>query len=390
VYRNLAKSVLSLAGRVESLFGGKSFGSNGSVISDPGKTKNILLWSMDRMGDVIRSTPAIRAIKSRFSSARITAVFAARAAPILLENPWIDEHCPVRSPFDIREQMRVIRRMRRQSWDLGVLLEADPHWAILGAFLLRAIGVKQIARFDFGHGISRSTLGVRLTEQGSWIDQFNRLVTAVGASADGTRTEVHLHSSERNDADRILQLFDVAPGQSFILIHPGGNFLTVSRQWPPRAFAELIDKVRGRWSIPIAVSGLPAERKFIEEIRRQTSVPLVDLCGRLNMRQLAAVIERSAMCIMNDTGPLHIAHALSRPTVAILGPTAPEVVGIPPTTIVVRADLPCSPCAFLAGWKACTNPVRWECLSSVSAEQVFRAVSVHMDRAAVPIKCDKA
>jgi ADP-heptose:LPS heptosyltransferase len=66
---------------------------------------------------------------------------------------------------------------------------------------------------------------------------------------------------------------------------------------------------------------------------------------------------------------------LRRPTVAILGPTDPQVVGIPETTEAVRVSLPCSPCARFAGWRACTNPCRYQCLHDITADMVISAVS---------------
>jgi ADP-heptose:LPS heptosyltransferase len=199
---------------------------------------------------------------------------------------------------------------------------------------------------------------------------------------------VFLSAAERAWADSFLTAQGVDPVRApYFLLHPGGNFLRVSRQWPPERFAELVTLLHRDRQWPIILTGVAAEQPTVDEIRRQATAPVIDLCGRLNLRQLAALIDRAAVCIMNDTGPLHVAHALGRPTVAILGPTAPEVVGVPPHARVVRADLPCSPCAFLEGWRACTNPVQWECLHRIQPMDVLTAALAQAD---APVKASAA
>ncbi len=344
----------------------------------PQAIRHILIWSMDRLGDLVRATPAIRAVRTCFPDSHLALVAAGRAGPILRENPHLDALHIVPNPYRLTQHRRLRNTLRDRNWDLVILLEADTHWDVLGGLLARRLGARHVLRFDFGRGVPRGQHGVQLGTRGSWIDQFNRLVAICGTGAPSQRTEVFLSDAECAAAVEFLAAAGIAPAQPFILIHPGGNFLTVSRQWPPAEFARLISLLRQEWPHPIVLTGVAAELPAIDEIRRLTPEPIVDLCGRLSLRQLAAMIDRAAVCIMNDTGPLHVAHALGRPTVALLGPTAPEVVGIPPHSIAVRADLPCSPCAFLAGWQACSNPVRWECLQRIEPQDVTAAVRQHL------------
>jgi ADP-heptose:LPS heptosyltransferase len=351
-------------------------------VDDTRPVRNLVVWSMDRLGDVVRGTAAIRSLKRRFASARLVMVAAARSAPILQENPCIQDLRVVEKPLRIFDHYRVMRALKGTRWDLGVLLEADPHWTMLGAWWFRYLGVRKTICFDFGAGAPAGFVGVPLGETGSWIEQFGHLAAVGGVGIENLETEVHLNAKERAWAEQFLARHGVDVSRPFFLIHPGGDFLTVSRQWSPRAFGELIELVHSRWSHPIVVTGIAEERAIVEEIRAVHHAPFVDLCGKLSLRQLAAVIDFATLCVMNDTGPLHVAQALTRPAVAILGPTAPEVVGIAGSTLPVRMDLPCSPCAFYAGWRACTNPSRWECLHALTPAQVFKAVERQMGRRA--------
>lgn len=345
--------------------------------------QNILVWSMDRIGDSVRCTPAIRMLKKRYPKARLTAVVAGRSAPVMEKNPWIDRLCSVRDQKSLKEHLGVLRDLRHTEWDLAVLLEVDERWEKLGQLFCRTLKVSRMAAFDFGTHYPPWSLKVPLKERGSWTDQFVHLAEQLGGVDDRCGMEIHLSASELAAADGRLQSLGIAGGQRFCLIQPGGNFLTVSRQWPPHAFTRLVDLMKARCSLAIVVTGTRGESRIAEEIESCAAGEIVNACGLFSLRELLAVIARSTLLISNDTGPLHIAHALGIPTVAIIGPTSPDVVGIPASSAMVRKDLPCSPCAYYRGWQACNNPNRWECISSIAPEEVLEAAVLQMERAGI-------
>jgi ADP-heptose:LPS heptosyltransferase len=353
----------------------------------PMKADRIIVWTMDRIGDVQRATPLLRLLARRFPQARVTAVCAGRSAPILRGNPHIDELLIVPSPYDLSAHRRHLRQLKGLTWDLGVLAEVDPFWAKLGQWMFASLDVKQWAAFDFGLNRPSRQHTVPLQPDRSWTDHFRGLAAALGAEDDADGMELHLSCIERRAAEELLEEHGVDPRKPFLLVHPGGNFLTVSRQWPAASYGRLIDLVSSRWGLPIVVTGITAESAIIDQIRNACSRGFVDLLGKVDLRGLAAVIEHAALCVMNDTGPLHMAHALGRPTVVILGPTAPVVVGIPPTGRVVHAELPCRPCAFLQGWQACTNPETWACLLRITPDAVMEAIADQVAVHSIAVTC---
>ena len=372
------RATLAATGRAEALIIGAGAPRPARRI-DPAP-RRIVVWTMDRIGDVQRASGLFRMVKAHWPACEIVAVVAGRSMPILRENPHITAiHC-VPSPYDLRTHAGVLRRLRADHFDLGILAEVDPFWAKLGHWSMRALGVPQWVGFDLGHALPRQCRAVPLDHARSWTDQFVAMAESLGVPDDGQGLDLHLSPDERRAARDTLAQHGIADGQDFVLVHPGGNFLTVSRQWPAERFGAMLDLVGERWNLPFVLTGLPAERPTIDTVKAATRMPVVDLCGRLGLRELAAVIARSAVCVSNDTGPLHIAHALRKPAVVVLGPTAPAVVGLPATTLPVFADLPCRPCAFLQGWQACTNPSRWACLSRIEPEAVAMAVSTQLGR----------
>jgi ADP-heptose:LPS heptosyltransferase len=108
----------------------------------------------------------------------------------------------------------------------------------------------------------------------------------------------------------------------------------------------------------------------------------VDLAGKTTLTESAALIARAAVCVTNDSGPMHLAAALGRPVVAVFGPTDPVWVGPygSPDT-VVRAGVPCSPC-YLRRLSRC--PFSHACMTGVAAENVIEKVDAALARSGFP------
>lgn len=377
-FRNIARLGLPIIDRLEAV--ADLFAERRQEGRRDMPVRNILIWSMDRIGDVVRSTPAIRMLKKLYPDAAITAVVPGRSSAVLVENPWIVTLHIVKNPYSLREHAAILRKLGKSSWDLGVLLETEEYWEKLGQICFRFLAVRRMAAFDFGRHYPPWTVKVQIGAAGSWTDQFVKLAEQIGGEDDREGMEIRITSEERGGvAERLISL-GLDTEKPFFLIHPGGNLMSVSRQWPSESFARLITLIRQSWEYPIAVTGVQEESSIAQRIQALTEAKIIDICGLLNLRELMAVISLSTLFISNDTGPLHIAHALGVPTIAIIGPTDPEVIGFPHNGRFVRMELPCSPCISYLGWNACRNPDKWECMTAIDPDQVVEAVAQQMKR----------
>jgi len=372
----IARSGLAIIDRIESIL--YRCNTSDHDITGEHPVHNILIWSMDRIGDVVRTTPAIRMLKNRYPDASITAVIAGRAAPVLMKNPWIRFLHNIKNPYNLKEHFETLLILRKTKWDILIFFEVDEFWAKLGQLLSRFLSVQRIVAFDFCSNYPKGSITVSLNENGSWADQFITLAEYAGGVYDNKGMEIHISSQDHDKALEILNNSGISKGKPFFLVIPGGNFLTISRQWSPESYASLVSMIGQKWNFPVIVTGIKEEYDIAEKIKFLARTPVINLAGVLTLGELMAVIDLCLICISNDTGPLHISHALGKPTVAIVGPTAPEVIGIPENSIVVRKELPCSPCAYYSGWQSCSNPVHWECINAIAAEDVINAINTHL------------
>jgi heptosyltransferase-2 len=151
---------------------------------------------------------------------------------------------------------------------------------------------------------------------------------ALGWSADeiGDRMELTVTERERRDADGLLK--DVKG--DFVLLNPGAN--RADKRWPADRFGKVAARLIEEKQVQVVVSGSPVERDVLETVVRQAAAvvsgraksraAVVNIGERgVGLGSLKAVIERAKVLITNDTGPRHIAAALSTPVVTLFGPT---------------------------------------------------------------------
>ena len=149
-----------------------------------------------------------------------------------------------------------------------------------------------------------------------------------------------------------------------------------SRQWLPAATAGLCERLRARGMGVVLVGG-PGDAAFAEAVQHAGAGPLVNLVGRTALRDVIAVMERAAVAIGPDTGPMHIATAVGAPVVALFGATSPRRSG--PwgwDDTVIRGDAPCAPCYR----PRC--PIGQLCMESITPAMVMERVELAMARGA--------
>jgi heptosyltransferase-2 len=151
-------------------------------------------------------------------------------------------------------------------------------------------------------------------------------------------------------------------------IAPGTNWET--KQWRAGGFAEVARHIMAN-GVAVALIGSERERRLCADVAK-LAPGAINLAGETSLSELAALISRTALCVTNDSGPMHLAVALDRPVVSIFGPTDPVWAG-PYQRIdsVLRVDLPCSPC-YLRRLSDCPN--RHACMEKVSVSAVTTKV----------------
>ncbi len=262
----------------------------------------ILVVRLSSMGDVLHTLPSAASLKHSLPHSRLTWVVNPRWRPLLEGNPFIDEIVD----FDRRSLRSILetrRKLRAGRFDIAVDFQG----------LIQSALVAAAARPEKIYGFHSSQL------------KEKPAALFYSATADGKPAHV---------VDKNLELASAAGASSFVVQFPlpvgkpegelpkGGFVLTSplagwpSKQWPAHNFAELARRLRAETSLELVLNGAPESAEALHQIEG-VRVHLSGIQGLIHAtRQATAVVGV-------DSGPLHLAAALSKPGVAIFGPTDP-------------------------------------------------------------------
>ncbi|MFQ6079485.1 MAG: glycosyltransferase family 9 protein, partial [Thermodesulfobacteriota bacterium] len=347
--------------------------------------KRILIIRLSAIGDVVRTLPAINALRQRFPAAHIAWVAEEKARDVLSHQPEIDEVIvfqrsrwkkgilnPLSFLRTIGEVYRFVKELRGKHYDIAF----DFHGIFKSGLISYVSGAKERVGFDRGYCKEWNHLfnNRRVSPPSNRISRFERNFALLGSlGLGGGRREVSLHVPQE-DVDYVDQFFrDRCPGMSgpLIAIHPGTSPKTTYKRWASAKYSELADRLVEELNVSVLFTWGPGEKAMVDEVRARMRRDSILAPETRSLKQLAEIFRRCSIYIGNDTGPMHIASLVKTPVVGIYGPTDP-IVNAPydgTSHIIVRKDLPCSPCRN----RGCKDV---ECMEAISSQDVFDAAKM--------------
>ncbi len=314
--------------------------------------RNILAVRLDNIGDVIMLGPALRAVKETSPQARLTLLASpggATAAPLL---PWIDDVMvwrPIwqdvggRMPFDPGREWELLRLLAERKFDAALVFSSfsqTPHTPGYVCYLA-GIPLRAGESKEFGGSTLSTELQGAPTEMHQ-VERNLRLVEHLGFVARDRRLVVAIPNSARARITPLLQEQGIDPALPFILLHPGAS--AKARRYPAARFGRVADLLtKHGWQV--LVTGVEREEHLLAEVQQQTPRACY-LLGQTDLPGYAALLERAALVICNDTLPMHLADAVRTPEVVLFSGTDCEEQWRPRSTParLLRRPTPCHPC----------------------------------------------
>jgi ADP-heptose:LPS heptosyltransferase len=228
------------------------------------------------------------------------------------------------------------------------------------------------SRWFYSHRIEVSNAVVHAVDRGL------ELVRRIGVSGAAPPSfPIPDGSKERQWVDLLWRRHRIGDRDAVCVIHPSARWET--KRWPAARFAQLADALAAKEGIRIIIVGSGSEASRTDEMARHIAQTAVDLTGKTDLLQLAALLRRSDLLVTNDSGPMHLAAAVGTPVVAIFGPTDPARVGpYGAGHIVLRKEVDCSRCSR----GSCVRDAL--CLKAVGVAEVLESVRTILSRAPQP------
>lgn len=310
-------------------------------------TMRILLIQLADIGDLILATPALAALREAHPQAHLT-LLCFRHSAAVLEAGLVDEVLIFeRREFSVRGLLRpaTLRRiwaLRQGQYDVVLFLHHFTLWLGTPKFALLAYASHAPRRLGLQNGkawfLNESILDEGFGAQHQAVYWLN-LVSLLGAEAKPRRARVARH-------DGILPIATTT--QRRIIIHGGSGGYSLARRWSIEGFAQVADALISEYDAQIVLVGTTADDA--QAIQRAMKYPAVNLTGKTSLPQLADVLRSADLFIGADSGVMHLAAAVSTPTIALFGASNAQAWGAwspQGNARILRSGVRCSPCAYV-------------------------------------------
>ena len=284
----------------------------------PPDFKRILIARTDRIGDVLLSTPVIKALRDKYPHSYIAMMVSAYARDIVEGNPYLDKviiydkevlHKSWLSSF------RFARGLKKNKFDLAVILHPTNRVHLV-SFLA---GIPKRVGYD-------RKLGFLLTDRIKHTKQLGEkheleynldLLRYLGIEPRDKNLFMPLKPESEKWVKELFRQEGIREADRLLAIHPAAS--CPSKIWPPERFAQTADKLAQNYGFKILVIAGPKDVKLAEALVKHLRSSVINLAGKTSITQLASLLKRCSLFISNDSGPVHIASAIGTPVISIFG-----------------------------------------------------------------------
>lgn len=323
--------------------------------------QKILVIQTAFLGDVVLATPVVEKLHRFFPQAKIDMLVRKGNEGLLRAHPFIG-HLWVWNKKDskLKNLVNLISQIRKEKYDAVINL----HRFASSGFVTASSGAKHRIGFD------KNPLSFLYTEKikheiGTGKHEVQRNLDLIESITDKSFEKPRLYPSAQ-DMQSVAQY----KKNAYICIAPTSVWFT--KQYPADKWVELIKRLDG--SITIYLLGAPGDAAACEEIKNASAHSnIVNLAGKLDLLQSAALVQDAKMNYVNDSAPMHIASSVNAPVTAVFCSTIPAF-GFGPLSdvskIVEKTEpLYCRPCG-LHGHRACPQG-HFKCAYDIKVEQLL-------------------
>lgn len=283
----------------------------------------LIIRQHDQFGDFLLTTPAIRALRTRYPAAHLSLVVRAYLYPVARNNPDVDEVLLFHeSGFRWRPRdIRTFVDLMRNPVDLAVVFNTVSHSlsSDLIAWLSGAPVVMGPAAPTFDHLEHNPFYTINVPVRPDPRHQIQRnldVVRHLGADTDDLSYRYAMTAEERAAGRAVIDdLVEDSgkPGGPVVAVHFGTG--DARKRYPVEQLARVCDELASRRSARIVVIPAPGEEGLLRALREAAAAPMHG-APPLSLREVAGVIRAADLLVCNDTGVLHLAAAVETPTLS--------------------------------------------------------------------------
>lgn len=341
--------------------------------------RKILCIRLDNMGDVLMTTPAMRALKLAAPDRSITLLASPAGVALAPHMPFVDGTITYNAPWVKNADNcpmadeQTLQALHAGHFDAAVIFTVYSQSPLPAALLCRLAGIP----LTLAHCRENPywLLSDWVPETEPELDTRHEvqrqldLVAQVQAVSPDPRLVFVTRSADRVSLRAKLRLRNIDPDGDWIVAHCGAT--AASRRYPPEHYVEALRQLGNRAG-QVILTGNEAELAMTQQIAHQCAdrVPCFDLAGTLTLGEFACLLEDASLLLSNNTGPVHIAAAVGTPVVDLYALTNPQHTPWMVPHRVLFHDVPCKYC-----YRSVCPQAHHDCLRLVAPETVCEAVT---------------
>lgn len=320
----------------------------------PQPIRKILCVRVDNIGDVLMTTPALRALKQHFD-AEITLLASAAGsdvAPFIPEidrvvtfdAPWVKTYA---APPTSRSTLAMAERLRAERFDAAVIFSVYSQNPLPAAMLTFLAEIPLRLGHSHENPYDLLTHWVPDPEPQKFIRHEVRrqldLVAHLGAVTEDERLSLRPNLAAQTRVRQMLAAHHVDLTQPWLILHPGVS--EERRRYRAAGYASAGQRISQYLGCRILVTGIAAEEEIVHRVAQDIGPAAIPLAGAFSLEEFISLLDMAPMLITNNTGPVHMAAALGTPVVDVYAATNPQHTPWQTPHRVLTFDVACKACA---------------------------------------------
>lgn len=332
------------------------------------KSQKFLIFRLSSIGDIILTSTLVRCLRKKFPDSTIDFIVKKQFKQLVEFNPDINNVFTI----DTSEGFKGIRELKKQLQKENYTYLFDIHKNFRSLYFSFLFGGEDVLKYK-KNVLKRSLLvklGIDLfKDENPVFIRFLESAKSLDVTYDNNYTSFYIPEFKISSFKNISDKLSFNTTQPYVVFGPGASFK--NKQWPTEYFIELANLLTNS-DIQIAIVGGKSEQNIGEEIcNKSTNKKIINFAGQLDLLESGVLLSKAKVCVVNDTGMLHMSEALDVPVIGLYGPTVKQFGYFPilPESIAVEVQLSCRPCTKM-GKNTCPKG-HFLCMKNIYPKSVF-------------------
>ncbi len=323
--------------------------------SNTSAIKKILAIRTDRFGEFTLTLPAIHSLREAFPDSRLIVMANPYSAQLIEASPDVDGIIKYEASAysGLRGIMRLVREIRKFNFDAAIIFNPKKDFNI-AAFLAR-IPLRIGYNRKWGFLLNRRMADLKYLGLKHEVEYNFDLIKLIGVLPKKIIFPVMFSKNEADYAKDILSKAGAGNVSSAIAIHPWTS--DPIKQWPIDFFIQLARMLAAEFGQKMFLIGGKDEETLAADFIKRSGISVINLVGRLTLRQLAALLKECRLLVSGDSGPVHVACAVGTPVAAIF-----------------RNDIPGKSPRRWGPWGEGNTVIEKNNLTQINAQEVFNRI----------------